>query len=149
MSVVHHSNETATCLSCEKKLQGAYPYMAAWFRKIKVLFPDAHISWAWRGKADQEACFNAGTSAVHWPNSSHNRVNIEGHPESYALDLFQLIDGKAVFDPIFYAKVNAYNTAHKEPIFWGQVWISLGDACHFQFDSKPKPAGATFLLAVA
>ncbi len=124
---------------------GAHPYMQHWYRQIKALWPTTHISWAYRGKDDQEQAFTDHRSKLHFPFSPHNRTDLTGKPESIALDLFELIDHQAVFNPIFYAKVADYSAKEHMPILWGHSFKSLGDDDHFQY--VPPLAGATLMVA--
>src|SRR5690349_12146439 len=52
----HHTPEP-TCPLCEEKLLTAHKDLQVWFREAKRTFPDMHVSWAWRGKTDQEKAF--------------------------------------------------------------------------------------------
>lgn len=145
-TVAHHTADSA-CPLCEAKLLTAHPYMRDWFHRIKALTPTVHVCWAYRGKEDQEQAFRDGKSKLHYPNSPHNRINLDGKPESYALDIFQIVGGRAVFDALFYAKVNAYNVAGNEPILWGHIWKNLGDLDHFSYDPPMISSGVTLIPA--
>lgn len=127
---LHHTDDPI-CPLCEHKLEGAHPDLAEWYRGVKARHPDAHISWAFRGKADQNRFFADGASKAPWPLSKHNHEK-DGKPCSLALDLFQIRDGRAIFDPVFGAKVNAENQAAGLKLVWGGTFKRLGDAGHFE-----------------
>jgi hypothetical protein len=146
--IVHHTADTV-CPLCEQKLKTAHPYMASWFHQIKHNYPNAHISWAWRNKEEQEECFANGKTKDHWPHSQHNHLDAFGKPQSYALDLFEIVNEKALFDPIFYAKVNVYNETLGLPVLWGEKFRNLGDRDHFQYDSSINPVGMTVAISAA
>lgn len=131
---LHHTADP-TCPLCEAKLQSAHPFMQNWFHGIKSRYINTHISWAYRGKEDQEAAFTAGKSRDHFPESPHNRLNPETQlPESLALDLFQEDeDGNARFSPKFYLMIAMENKANKVPIAWGGDFRTLGDRDHYQY----------------
>ena len=133
---MNHHTDDPVCPLCEFKLKTAHPYLGEWFRRLKIKYPNSHISWAWRGQADQEAFFTAGKTRCHFPHSKHNFMK-GALPYSLALDLFQLDeDGNARFSPLWYAKVNAENEADKEPIIAGITFKSIGDGDHFQLSES-------------
>lgn len=108
--------------------------MVTWFRETKARHGEMHCAWAYRDRADQELAFVQRKSNAHYPFGPHNRVNsITQEPESKALDIFQIDpSGKAIFDPMFCAKINAENEAAGVPIQWGGKFTKLGDYDHFQ-----------------
>lgn len=86
------------CDRCQEVFN-KYPLFHAelemWFWGLKNRHPEAHISWAGRGRTDQELFFSRGTSRAHWTQSSHNY--------NAAIDLFKLDStGKADFGTEFY-----------------------------------------------
>lgn len=130
------------CNGCEMKLAGAHEYLGPWFRELKKRYPNAHISWGWRGHDDQERFFLEGKTKLHFPNSPHNLVR-DGKPCSMALDLFLINeDGEATFPPLWYAKVNLENEAARLPILWGGKWKTLGDGDHFEYQPPTNGPGA-------
>lgn len=133
MSLMPHHTSNPVCELCEFKLKSAHPLIADWYRtKVKPTFKDAHISWSYRGKDDQEQAFADGKSKLHYPNSQHNKTDSSGNPQSTALDLFEIDDsGQAIFNPKFYAQINAMNVDQKLGIAWGHIFKSLGDDDHF------------------
>jgi len=76
-------NEIFARYHCEAEIRD-------WFKALQKKNPDAHISSAGRGKADQELYFTQGTSKAHWGQSAHNY--------GAAVDIFQIgSDGKAAW----------------------------------------------------
>lgn len=69
-----HTNN-GVCPKC-KEIMNKYPGLNSdlknWFVMFQAKHPEGHISCAGRGKADQEAAFNAGMSRAHWGQSAHN-----------------------------------------------------------------------------
>jgi len=121
------------CPACEDKKKEAHPMMISWFDRLKSKYPNVHISWYYRGKIDQNQLLSEGRSKLPWNKSAHN-IEIMGIPCAQALDLFQLIDNKAIFDPGFYHEISEWCLSEKDPIFWGGNWKTLGDNDHFQLD---------------
>lgn len=83
MSKVRHINN-GRCPKCAQ-IFDRYPHHAglrAWFEGLQSGLPEAHISCAGRGKADQEAAKKSGTSNAGWLQSSHNF--------GLAIDIFKL-----------------------------------------------------------
>src|SRR4051812_40172354 len=113
----HHINDLE-CPLCAEKLTTADPKIADWFLVIKKEFPVAHISWAYRGKVEQDRMVAEGKSRTKYPRSKHN-VERDGMPCSQALDLFELKDGKALFDRSFYLSINKYSRKLGYLIKWG------------------------------
>lgn len=137
----HHTADP-TCPLCDEKLTTAHPYLQSWFRELKKSEPLAHISWAYRGEADQEQFFSEGKTRAHFPKSPHNHEE-NGKPCSLALDLFEITEDRlARFSPMFYARVNAQNERQGLPIMWGGKFKSLGDGDHYQIEGQPSPMGA-------
>lgn len=127
----HHTHDPV-CPLCEEKLTLADPQLATWFRAVKARYANVHVSWSWRGEADQDAFFKEGKTRAQWPKSKHNNMQ-GGRPWSLALDLFQIDeDGVARFSPLFYAKLADENEKANEPILWGGMFHSIGDKDHFE-----------------
>lgn len=122
-----------SCEPCESKLVTAHVALQSWFKSIKEAFPDCHISWAYRDKEDQEIAYKTGHSNRQWPNSPHNNEK-DGLSCSLALDLFQLVDHRASFDPIYYTKIWEYSQSklHSPIVIWGGNFKTFKDYCHFQ-----------------
>lgn len=121
-----HTND-AVCPLCEEKLRDADSVIADWFRnQVKPKWPTAHISWAYRGEAEQNKAYELGYSKAKYPNSLHN-LN-----PSRALDLFELDEGKAKFNPLFFAAINEMNEKLKIKIRWGGKFKKLADYSHFE-----------------
>lgn len=130
-----HHDESPDCPLCSEKLKTAHSLMVDWFKRVKLRYPNVHVSWAYRGQADQEKAFADKRTKVHFPNSPHNHSQ-DGKPCALALDLFLIDeDGIARFPGMFYAKLNAENEQNKEPIFWGGRFKNFGDLDHFQIQT--------------
>jgi len=75
----------------EERLDGVHPVLAEFIRKaisrLSVYWPDWLILCGFRNQADQHAAFLAGTSNVDWPNGKHNRMDVDGNPCSWAVDI--------------------------------------------------------------
>lgn len=80
-----------------RRYPGFLPVLWAWFSSLQAKVKDAHISCAGRGKAEQEACFKAGTSRAHWGESAHNY--------NAAFDLFRLTMGKLSYEVPWFREI--------------------------------------------
>lgn len=146
----HHTSDPV-CPLCEEKLAMAYQPLADWFRsRVKTRFKDAHVSWSFRNKQEQDACVADGASKLLWPKSAHNNsvpidykqtfsIYIFGpnsKPCALALDLFQINAAfpNGCWDPKFYYDLNDLNHQNGSPILSGVEWRKFGDAGHFQWD---------------
>lgn len=61
---------------------GVDPRLADFALAFRQANPDAHISWGFRGRVDQEAAFNRGHSKARYGQSPHNY--------GLAIDFFRL-----------------------------------------------------------
>jgi hypothetical protein len=126
-----HTNEPI-CPSCEKRLEGAHPNIAKWFRETKKRHRILHIAWAYRDAVTQNRMFWEKKTRKQYPNSEHNRTE-DGKPCSRALDLFVITEeGEEKWPPMLYAKINAENVANREPVEWSGEWVTFKETCHFQ-----------------
>ena len=123
-----HINESF-CPSCDEKLARACRTLNDWFNYVRSFYPEAHISCSFRDELEQSKAFEARASLLKWPESKHNKEPAE------ALDLFQLMDGKAVFDPLFYASVWDITEDEFPDIRWGGLWTRFKDFPHFEVAS--------------
>lgn len=131
MSALHH-NDDNPCPLCEAKLSTAHSVIADWFRKIKAIWKNVHVSWAFRNKEQQERVYEDGASLVRWPNSAHNYM-IGDKPQSLALDIFQIDDdGVARFSPKFYRLIWDWTNGGDFKLRWGGDFKKLGDAGHYE-----------------
>lgn len=92
MSPARHINN-GECDKCDllfRRYANFHPGLRLWFRSLQFQNPDAHVSCAGRGMADQEAAFRAGWSRARWKKSAHN-YNV-------ALDLFRLTQFGLAYD---------------------------------------------------
>jgi len=132
----HHTpNNNGDCLLCEDKLRFAHETLQIWFLEMRNEFKDVHISCSWRDKEDQEKAFHEGKTKALWPHSKHN-FEKDGKPCSLALDVFQLDEGKALFQPKFFCKIHRFNQQRGYPILWGGKFRRLVDADHFEMNSE-------------
>ncbi len=129
-------NSSLDCPACSEKLKTAHVVLQDWFKtKVKTRYPDAHISWSYRGEEDQEKFFLAGETELHYPNSGHNKTDENGQPQARALDLFQEDPGLprvTVYNPKFFFSLSEMNKSEGIPILWGGDFKRLGDADHFE-----------------
>jgi hypothetical protein len=124
--VIHHTSDPS-CPLCEEKLKTAHPDLVAWFKAaVKPKHPDAHVSWAYRDQAAQEAAFEDGKTNLHFPQSAHNKI------PARALDLFEIVQGQALWPPLFFAAISATNKLDYPNIIWGGTFKTLGDGDHFE-----------------
>lgn len=128
MSLLPHHTSDSVCALCAIKVQQAHPLLVDWFNThVKPLFPDAHISWAFRNQDQQNDCVAEGKSNQPWPTSPHNQA------PALALDLFEInLAGKAVWDVEFFQRINEMNKARNLLVVWGGDFIKLHDYDHFQ-----------------
>ncbi len=134
MSLIPHHTSDLVCALCEQKLTEAHPDLVEWFKALKARHSNVHVSWSYRDKASQTQAFTSGASKLQFPQSAHNKQ------PAMALDIF-LIDetGKAVWDPVFCAKVNQESMALGYPLKWGGNWKALGDNDHFELSLESHP----------
>jgi len=127
----HRSGDS--CESCDEKLLGADPKLRDWFlKKVKPMFPDAHVSWAHRDKENQNRAVAEGKSKLVYPKSKHNKCDASGKPCAQALDLFKLTaDNKAVFPVEWYVAIAAL-ADEKAGFGWGGKWHKFKDWDHFE-----------------
>jgi hypothetical protein len=88
------------CLGCEKvfeKYPNLYQPLRDWVYEVRSKHLDAHVSWAGRGKADQELFYKKGLSRAQYGQSAHNY--------NAAVDFFQLIQTGAYFGTSWYKEV--------------------------------------------
>ena len=97
MTKISHTNN-GKCPKCSEILnryKGFHVDLGLWFIELQSRLPEAHISWAGRGKADQELLYKQGLTRAKYTQSSHNY--------NAALDLFRLTHaGGAAFDSKWY-----------------------------------------------
>lgn len=100
-----HSNAEPSCLECARifnRYTGFNEELRTWFEAIRVDHQDAHISWAGRGRIDQEYFFKKGASQAHYGESAHNA--------NCAIDLFQQDQGgRYLLDAEWFKKVVEIN----------------------------------------
>jgi hypothetical protein len=124
-----------TCPGCDAKKLQCNPDLQKWFDAKKAKHPDLHISWGFRGEADQELLYKEGKTMAHFGQSKHNCMNGD-LPCSEAMDLFQLIYGTAVFNPEFYNTLHQEDLLEQNGIEWAGLWITFKETDHFQLPTK-------------
>lgn len=133
---MNHHTKDPVCPLCEEKIQTGHPMLQAYWEHLKSQFETAHLSWVFRGEADQNTFFREGKTRVTWPDSAHNQMK-DGLPCARAMDLFEIRpDGVAYFGQDFSAKIWAYCSAAGFSLLWGGNFKHLGDADHFQLGSS-------------
>lgn len=137
-----HLNSKEPCPSCDEKLKSAHPDLQSWFKTIKHKFPEAHISWAWRNKFDQNQFVAEGKSRAPWPRSKHNSLDADGKPCSDAIDLFEIAsNGMACWRWVWFKEVAAFSKAQGLEIIWGGDWERFKDSPHFERKTATILAG--------
>jgi hypothetical protein len=128
---VRHLN-TPECPRCNAILKDAHPDLQAFARELRKDNPDAHVSWAFRGEAEQNAFKAKGTSNATFGNSPHN------FKPALALDWFRLTHTGAHWDRPWFEFVLAPAT-RAFGLEWGGDWNGNGkrdkndwDAAHVQ-----------------
>ena len=99
MALIHHLNN-GCCEKCTQifdRYPNFHPGLRAWFVQLQKMHPEAHISWAGRGKEDQERFCDLGKSNAHYGQSAHNF--------NAALDLFKLTQLGADFDRYWFRDI--------------------------------------------
>jgi hypothetical protein len=115
-------------------LEKCHPDLKTWFHKVKAKYINVHISYGWRGQAEQDQLKAEGKSDVSFPDSKHNVMLLDGTPMSHAIDLFQVDDdGVARFSLPFYKLVSSQIDPKVDRVRWGIVLKSGSvDGPHFQ-----------------
>lgn len=124
-----HTND-GVCSACTEKLSVARGELVNFFYQVKEQYPNAHVSWSYRDKKNQDECNEKGTSKLIFPASEHNKL------PSRAIDLFQINEyGAGVWDSKFCRQ--AAVIAHALDIVWGGDFSNKkqGDFDHFQLPS--------------
>lgn len=98
-----HDN-TGYCERCHKLIDhfpGLYQPLLEWFVFFQKHHPEAHISCAGRGEADQNHAYESGVSRAQWTESAHNW--------NAALDFFVLKKGLDIYDKNWFELVLGAN----------------------------------------
>lgn len=136
--MLHHEIDVEFCPGCEEKLTCGHPNIVIYFHMIKIQFPDAHVSWVFRGQFDQDSFFDTGKTHQRWPYSKHNKMD-GNKPKSEAMDLFQINkENRAVFSPKFYYDVNSFCEKNNIPLEWSGTWKSFRELDHFQLKEEKE-----------
>lgn len=132
---VRHTSDPQ-CPLCLHKLTESHLAMRDWFLWVKSIYPEAHVSCAFRDQAKQREEYIAGRSMLDWPMSKHNYTQ-EGQPCSLALDIFLInSEGKAVFSAEWCRQIYEHTMDEKFPIKWGGNFTKLKDYVHFELDEE-------------
>lgn len=129
-----------TCAGCDAKALECHSEMQSWFYNHKSVHPEMHIAWGFRGEAVQNELYKEKKTMRRWPLSKHNSM-INGKPNSEAMDVFQIADGKAVFDPKFYFNLHQEDLKNESPIAWAGLWVSFKETMHFELDASKLISG--------
>lgn len=125
--MLHRPN--GDCPHCKKiinRYPGFDPLLAKWFFALQARHPTLHTSCAGRDRIEQEAAFFRGASRAHFGQSAHNY--------NAALDLFFIVDGKAVwglteartcFDIVLVPNLPDWIT-------WGATWRHFPEMAHVE-----------------
>lgn len=124
MSQLHHVNN-GLCPLCQEKLLQAAPKLAEFATKLQANVHDIHVSWTYRGQADQDAAFRRGTSQAQFGQSKHNVL------PSLAVDFFRLALTGASWDAGYFTRVLAPE-ARKAGLVWGGDWAKFKDFSHVE-----------------
>lgn len=128
-----------SCQGCNARMDEAHPELRIVFHSIKKVFPDAHASWVWRNRVQQNQFVNDGASKAPYPTSQHNKL-LNGEPCARAFDLFQLdAKGLAMWDPGFFRSIWRWMLHQKLPMRWGGAWTTLGDTNHYELERWVAP----------
>ena len=123
------------CPGCEKKLDEGHELLRHWFHVIKKFDEDAHISWVFRTKEDQELCNRIGTSKSIWTTSKHNNM-VGGFPYALAMDLFKQVGNVYYASKHFYTHINKILIENGcKDLIWGGEW-PRPDYPHWQLKSS-------------
>jgi hypothetical protein len=129
------------CPSCDEKILSGHPLLQSCWKTIKTGFPEAHLSWVWRDKENQNKFFAEGRTQLKWPHSTHNYM-FENKPCSLAIDIFKLVEvTKALFPPRFYYDINKFIEDNYLPLEWSGRWNEgkkdgFKEMDHFQLKEK-------------
>jgi hypothetical protein len=138
MSAPKHTN-TPECQACTLKLQGTSPILQQFAKEFRQNNVDAHISWGFRGEADQNHFKVIGTTNASFGESPHNF--------GLALDWFRLAGNGAEFNRDWYSRRLA-PAAKAAGLAWGGDWKSLKDYPHIEikdWKSVRKSAKTTII----
>ena len=132
MQKVRHVND-GKCPKCKEildKFPGFDEQIRKWFEDMQSRVKDCHVSYAGRGKKDQELFFKQGTSKARWGESPHN-YNV-------AVDLFRLIVTGAEFSRQWYTDVVKPEIAKVDFLEWGGDWVRWKDFPHVELKGWAK-----------
>lgn len=131
-----HKNPGTGCYSCYVKLLECDERIKELVLNLQNVFPDCHVAVGYRDQAGQHTAFMGKLSTYDWPDSPHN-YNVEGIPQSKAVDLFCLEpNGKASFLVKYYQNLWTWYSQNKSmfqgEFTWGGTYIHLKDFDHIE-----------------
>lgn len=128
-----HQVGPVKCGACLARLAECHPDLSEWFWFMKAVKPFLHVSWGYRNKEEQGLAIASGRSEKPFPMSKHNATNDIGEPESLAVDVFEQIAGRGVWEPkTMYDIWVLTQKTYPDRFKWGGKFKSLGDFCHFE-----------------
>lgn len=136
----HQSN--GACEKCQEIFDvypGFHADLRAWFTAFQALHPEAHISCAGRGKADQENLFLRKATLAHYGQSAHNY--------NAAIDVFALITGeKTIYPEDWFLKV--LGPSIPSWLVWGHTWVKFPEMPHIEVEGWEHLANISFIQIV-
>lgn len=99
MSKHQNNGNCPKCKEIFEKFPNFNKELRSWFVLFQAKHPEAHISCAGRGYADQKAALAAKASRADFGQSAHNW--------NCAIDLFVMLPGKDLYDREWFKKVLA------------------------------------------
>lgn len=109
----HKHTNTGNCIKCREIMYRYTPMnetLACWFFTLQEKHPEAHVSCAGRGRADQQAAKARGSSRASWGSSAHNY--------GQAIDLFVNKDGKNIYDKEWFDSVVGLAVEGRKDLSW-------------------------------
>lgn len=115
----HQNNgKCPKCLDIINKYPDFNKELKSWFVLLQAKHPEAHVSCAGRGKADQEAAFTAKASKARYGQSAHNY--------NCALDLFVILPKTDLYDKKW------FNTVIEPAIPYSLNWYGAKGSKFFE-----------------
>jgi peptidoglycan L-alanyl-D-glutamate endopeptidase CwlK len=127
-----HRN-TPTCPRCEATLRDAAPELQEFARSVRHSDPEAHVSWAYRGKQDQEEALARGTTRAKFGDSPHNYL------PALAVDFFRITPNGLAEWNAEWLKARLAIPARASNLVYGGDWKNFKDWPHVEVaDWKSK-----------
>lgn len=125
--IIHINNgECPKCALIFDKYPGFHQGLRDWFKDLQRCVPDAHISCAGRGRAEQEQAFKSGHSNARYGQSAHNF--------NCAIDLFRLTQQGLSYDvPWFRNTIAPYIYGWNKAMHSFQIeWYGANGAVYYE-----------------